>query len=253
MRDEVRRILKMLEEGRITAEEAERLINAIEEGERKRRGGSKGEGVHRNGGTVSFEEAISNLVMGVLSTTFKALSQTFRFLPVPGTGDLGKVFAEMAEGIDRFGPENVELPEDAYVVKILEGNVDVRTSPDSHLEPGTYRRKRLVVPPGANVAVFVVDGNISITGDYGEIVAQTVDGNVEIKGRFSRSLVSVVDGDVDVEFSGKGLTVDMRVFSGEILADAPMDGSGRMVLGDGSSLLEGRIVDGNLRVVFEGG
>ena len=259
MREEVRRILKMLEEGRITAEEAERLIAALEErmreeeetersdwgGRRRRR-----RRIHWEEEPTSFEEAISNLVMGVLSTTFKALSQTFRFVPIPGTGELREVFAEIAEGIEKFGPESVDIPQDAYVVKIVEGDLEVSTSPESALKPGMYRRKRLVVPPGSNVALFVVDGNISITGDYGEVVAQTVDGDVKVRGKFSRMAVSVVDGDVEVEFHGRGLTVDVRVFRGEILTDAPMDESGRIVLGDGSSLLEGRIVDGDLKVAL---
>ena len=276
MREEIRRILKMLEEGRITADEAERLINAIEEREeeetrwpgwgwkgRRGMGGPWGmmkermrerKREHREeGGASSFDEAISNLVMGVLSTTFKALSQSFRFVPVPGMGELREIFAEIAEGIEKFGPESVDIPQDAYVVKLVEGDVKVSTSPDSDLKPGMYRRKRLVVPPGSNVALFVVDGDISITGDYGEVVAQTVDGSVKVRGKFSRMAVSVVDGDVDVEFSGRGLTVDVRVFSGEILADTPMDDSGRIVLGDGSSLLEGRIVDGDLRVALVSG
>ncbi len=254
----------MLEEGRITAEEAERLITALEErareeeeperpdwgwgGPRRRR-----RRIHWEEGPTSFDEAISNLVMGVLSTTFKALSQTFRFVPVPGTGELREIFAEIAEGIEKFGPDSVDIPQGAYVVKLVEGDLEVSTSPESDLKPGMYRRKRLVVPPGSNVALFVVDGNISITGDYGEVVAQTVDGDVKVRGKFSRMAVSVVDGDVEVEFYGKGLTANVRVFSGEILTDAPIDRSGRIVLGDGSSLLEGRIVDGDLRVALVSG
>ncbi len=261
MREEIRRILRMLEEGRITAEEAERLINAIEEREEEKPGwrwesrrGTEGKGGGRRGeGSPSFEDAIANLVMGVLSATFKTLSQTFRFIPVPGMGEFGKVFAEVAEGIERFGPENFDLPEDAYVVKLVEGDVEVITSSDSDLKPGTYRRKRLVVPPGSSVAVFVVDGDVSLSGDYGEVITQTVDGSVRFRGKFSRMSVFTVDGDVDVEFSGRGLTVDVKVLSGEILANAPMDGTGRIVLGDGSSLLEGRIVDGDLRVTLISG
>lgn len=264
MREEIRRILKMLEEGRITADEAERLIKAIEEREsegrgygwggpwnaRRRRRMREREDRHTEEGPTSLDEAISDLVMGVLSTTFRSLAQAFRFLPVPGTEGLREVFSEMAEGIEKFGPEHVDLPENAYIVRLVDGDVEVRTSPDSPLKPGTYRRKRIVVPPGSNVALFVVDGDISLEGDYGEIVAQTVDGSIDLKGNFARMAVSVVDGDVDVEFFGRGLTVDVRVLSGEVLTDAPMDEAGRIVLGDGSSLLEGRIVEGDLRVVL---
>ncbi len=248
-----------MEEGRITAEEAERLIRAIEEreeesgwgwrdrrGERRRAERRKRE--HREGGGSFLDDAISNMVVGIISATFKALGQTFRFLP--GMNELGDVFSEVAEGLEKFGPESTDLPENAYVVRIVEGDVEVSTSPDSTLKPGMYRRKRLIVPPGSNVALFVVDGDISITGDYNEVVAQTVDGSVEFEGKFSRMAVGVVDGDVEVEFSGGGLTVDVKILSGEVLTDAPMDEAGRIVLGDGSSLLEGVIVDGDLRVAL---
>jgi hypothetical protein len=255
MREEIRKILKMLEEGRITADEAERLIRAIEEKEEREesppwrsRRMERRRRWRDEDSTTPLERGIERLVMGVLAGTFEALSKSMGFIP-----GLGETFSGLAEGFKNFGPEYFNLPEDTYVVQLLEGDVEVETSESSNLKPGNYRRKRLVVPPGSNVAVFVVDGNIHLKGDFNVVITQAVDGDVHLHGKFSRMTLRLVDGDAHVHFNGKGLTVEVDVLSGEIVADAPMDDQGRIVLGDGSSRLDGKIVDGDLHVHLHSG
>ncbi|NPA80376.1 MAG: hypothetical protein GXO29_04930 [Thermotogae bacterium] len=244
MRDEIRRVLKMLEEGRITAEQAERLIDAIERHHPERKPTSKS-----SGGSFQsrLEDRIASFVMDIIQMAFDSVAQRMG----PQAGQAHDVLSRIAESMEEIRSEN--LPEDYYVIRILEGDVRVRTSPGSQLSPGTYAQEELVVPPGSKVAVNLVDGDVQIEGDYEELRVWVVDGDIRFRGKFKEMLFNAVDGNVHVLFTGSGLTVEVDTIDGSVKAPGARRENGRLILGDGSAHLGGRIVEGDLHVSLSSG
>ncbi len=166
MNEEIRKILELLEQGKITVEEAERLIAALQSGrsraeeepprdysDRYERKKSR-----ERIGFDSFEESIEEFVRGILRMTFGAVAGALHFIP-----GLSEVFSEAVGEIDR--EDYSEYVEKGYIVIKGAGN-DVRLRTDNvEVNPGVYKTSTMVVPENARVVVVSMGGDVHARGN----------------------------------------------------------------------------------------
>ncbi|MEO0138878.1 MAG: hypothetical protein ABIL16_05935 [candidate division WOR-3 bacterium] len=230
MNEEVRKILEMLESGKITAEQAERLISAIYEGEKR----DKGE--RKKGFEGAVEDVVGKLVLDVISATFKAVGKGLKLAPfVPS--EISEAFSEAGRGI---GEAFKDLDEDLYIVEVISDNVVVSTSPDSHLKPGKYRKNNLIIPENSKLALKVVDGDAKLNGKFDRVICVVIDGNLEFEGWFNLLDLHIIDGDARIKTDIRDLKEGVKVLQGA--KDIPeLPGGGREI--------KGTIIDGNLKVI----
>ncbi len=240
MKEEIRRILKMLEEGKISSDEAYRLIMALKEEPKYQR---KEEVLESK-----FGESMENFIMNVISSTFEMVGKSLSSVPViPFMKDIGEAFLSASSIMKGDMFEN--LPEDFYMVHIIEGNVHVETSSDSQLEPGKYKEKHLRVPEDSKLAVAVVDGSITVEGNYKEILVHIADGDVVVKGNFDELNLNIIDGDITIYTPLDDLSVDVKIVSGDIYAEgSPRKEGNRYIYGNGRRKITGRIIDGDFKI-----
>ncbi|NPB04159.1 MAG: hypothetical protein GXO39_07090 [Thermotogae bacterium] len=238
MAEELRRILKMVEEGRISAEEAERLIRALQDTRLAPREVKTKVQTPRTF-EDSLEKAISNFVQSILNSVFNTVGR--QLSTALGEENVGEVF----KGFGKW--EN--LPENAYGINVLDGDVHINTSPDSHLPPGQYSEKELTLPENADVFVAVVDGNISLDGNFSDIRIHIVDGNMRLKGHFETLSLNIVDGDAHVHTDLNDLCVDVNQIDGKTVAEPGyrLEGT-KLIYGEGKRKVRGTIVSGDLYI-----
>lgn len=224
MKGEVRKILEMLENGKINAEQAEKLINALY--------GEKG----RDEKKRNFESAMEDFILGVISSAFEAVSEGLKLAPLIPS-EISEAFSEVSRGLKE---DFKNLGRDFYIVKITSGDVEVSTSPDSRLKPGEYREKRLILPENSKLALKVADGDTKLTGKFDEVICIVVDGDLEFKGWFNILDLHMIDGDATVETDIMDLKESVKVIDGE--KDIPE-------LHGGDREIRGRIIDGDLKII----
>ena len=230
MKEEVRKILEMLESGKISAEQAERLISAIYEGEKR----DKGE--RKKGFESAIENAVEKFVLDVISTTFKAVGEGLKFAPfIPS--EISEAFSEVSKGISG---DFKNLDEDFYIVRAFSDDVVVSTSPDSQLKPGEYRKNSLIIPENSKLALKVVDGDAELNGKFDKVICVIIDGNLEFKGWFNLLDLHIIDGDATVKTDIRDLKESVKVIDGE--KDIPE-------LPGGSREIKGTIIDGDLEII----
>lgn len=236
MKEEIRRILRMLEEGKISSDEAYRLIMALNEEPKYQK-----EEVLES----KLGESMENFIMNVISSTFEMVGKSLA--AVPFMKDIGEAFISASSIIKGDMFEN--LSEDFYMVHIVEGNVHIETSSTSQLKPGKYKEKYLRIPENSKLAVAVVDGSITVEGNYKEILVHITDGDVVVKGNFDELKLSIIDGDTTVYTPLDDLSIDVRIVSGDVYAEGnPIREGNRYIYGNGRRKITGRIIDGDLKV-----
>lgn len=228
--DEIRRILKMLEEGKITAEEAEKLISAIEEKGKKDKGVS------------SLGKIIGNSVSSALSI-------------IPGV--LGNVLSfsgeELLEEEITFSLNRGEPLE----VNISGGDLDIKTEERNEMVlkgKGRYNfnENKLTLSAGDFFLILpkLKELKLSINaGDFdGEIWADKINiilnaGDADILLRSSEISCFINMGDMDIKLMEKPKEATINCNMGDLSIILPEDFDGvitpKVSLGDFSMLKEG--------------
>ncbi|MEO0078584.1 MAG: DUF4097 family beta strand repeat-containing protein [candidate division WOR-3 bacterium] len=208
MADEKERILKLLEEGRITADQAARLIEAL---------GSRGEdspapplrarlirrrqlrGVERIPDIVA--EAVSSAMGGQMRTGTRrqefAGADRVRVKSVSGDVELeqaeaDRVVVESSEPMTKVQEEGGEV-----AVRAVSGDM------------------KLLVPENCQVELASVSGDVQVTGLCGGVTLRTVSGDVTLVRVSGRVDVNAASGDIAVMPAGQSEGV-VRTVSGDV-------------------------------------
>lgn len=195
------KILKLLEEGKITAQEAARLLEAIGEYESKKRRGFFWQGMESISDIMSdmmgtiFSASFKNhtpsekiIVSGKKKLTFKGITGD---LKINGT-DNSDIIIEK-DGIARISEENDEL-----LIKAISGNVKVDTPKKIDVE---------INGVSGDVILNNLDGKITMLSVSGDITGVGLSGNFE--GKF-------VSGDVELDYERVD-NIDIISRSGDIV------------------------------------
>lgn len=237
MSEERSRILKMLEDGRITADQAARLIEALGSGRPERPGfppdPPRPPRPPRVRVKMSELDRIPDIVAGAVSSAMRSglggqgevneefPGKTSLFLKSV-SGDV-KLSAWDGDGIklsSTGGFVKVREREDKVMVRSISGDFTVRT------------------PAGARVEVVSVSGDVEVCGGSGSFTLKSVSGDVELADFNGTVTAEVVSGDLDLLRVGGELAVESK--SGDIVCrpGGPVEGSLATKSGDITLRLE---------------
>ena len=232
MSDERARILKLLEDGKITADQAARLIEAMGS---ERMEPEFGRMPHRPFGTrhLRFRSGMRDLdrIPDVVATAVaSAMKSGFepgeeRSTDFPGKrhllvksvsgdidvtrGDEGRIGLSYSGGMVKVRSSGEQV-----VVRTMAGDVSATVPADGRLE------------------MEVVSGDVSISDAGARIEVKTVSGDVEIAKTAGDAQVKTVSGDVNLDRVSGTFEVQTRSGDVELAAAGPVSGSISTVSGD---------------------
>jgi DUF4097 and DUF4098 domain-containing protein YvlB len=233
MSEERDRILRLLEDGKITADQATRLIEALGseriESEFGVSHASFGPRRHfrvRTGprGLDRIPDVVATAVASAMKNGFgePGAERTSEF---PGKHDL------LVKSVS--GDLEVTRGEDGRVVLSYSGGmVKARSSGDQVVVRTMAGDVSAVMPPDGRLELEVVSGDVLVSQGNAGIEVRTVSGNVGISQTTGGAQVKTVSGDVNLDGVSGDLEVETR--SGDIELDAagPLSGSLATVSGD---------------------
>jgi len=212
--NEIERILKLLEEGKINAEEAYRLIEAIKEKKKER--------------TAPKEEAFNFLDIGKVVTD--AVKTAFSV--VPHAVMVGFVHKDLDESLELHDSEKLEI-------KFIAGDFQIRTVDQPLLKiegHGNYKYENgtivlsgsldVKLPKVKNLIIKANSGDIDgkIEGDEITLELKTGDADVEVKA--NKLNASVKMGDLDLEFARSPEYGEVHCEMGDLAIRLPVDYEG---------------------------
>ncbi|MBM3314571.1 hypothetical protein FJY71_01830 [candidate division WOR-3 bacterium] len=234
MGEERARILKMLEEGRITAEQAARLIEAL---------GSRRPDVPpvppipplpmgRHWRRHSFRDLdhIPDLVAKAVSAAVRCEAggsngdeESSEF---PGKRNLSMKSVSGDVEVCGWAEERVQVGysggmvkarsrDDVVTVNSVSGDLTARMPADGRLELVTVSGDVSVEETRGGTAVKTVSGNVEVSGVTGRVTVATVSGDVEMGGLSGDIEVSTKSGDVEIGASGT-LAGSVNTRSGDV-------------------------------------
>jgi len=242
MSEERNRILRMLEEGKITADQAARLIEALggpgrvqDEGEEIRFGRR---GTHRHflshvrpprpprvRVSMSELDRIPDIVAGAVSSAMKSGVPNALKTDFPGKSNLflksvsGDVTVEAWDGdglhvAGTGGIVKVREREDKVMIRSISGDWKVKAPKESRLE------------------LVSVSGDVGVSGISGRFGLKGVSGDIELVGFAGEAVITAVSGDIDLkEVQGK-LAVESKSGNVFIGPSGPFEGSVSSKSGD---------------------
>lgn len=197
MNDERLRILKLLEEGKINAQEAARLLEALSHAEERTKKSRFWRSI----------EVIPDVVSSAISSSFKytAEKETLKFpekkyIEFKGiSGDLEVIGSEREKiEIEKDGMAKIQEKDDKLEIKAISGDM------------------KIMVPKTTHFAMKGVSGDLRITNVNGEIEAASVSGDIigeELSGSLDGKLVS---GNIEVDYK-KVEKIKIRARTGDIV------------------------------------
>ena len=238
MREEIRKILEMLQEGRITVEEAERLIAAIEsriEDEQSEKDSYTDFHFHKSSGGEDFSRSVEDFAKGIVTSVFEVLSKSLFFIP-----GLSSAFKEAVGDMKQEEGFDELVGEGFIVIRSMGDDIRLRSG-DVNVEPGVYYGSDFTVPHSARVYVSSMGGDISAQGRFDRIVLKTFGGDIEFSGRFDDLQAKTFGGDIRVRTPVDNMRVKVRAFGGSVKVPQgynAMERGGVYVYGSG----EGRLL-----------
>lgn len=193
------RILKLLEEGKISAEEAERLLQALNEGEGRRRG-------HHGWGFVHSMESIPDIIGASMAGSFRNASgkekmnyprkKKIAFRGLSGDidirgGDAEEIFIEK-DGIAKISEES-----DILAIKAVSGDLNIKA------------------PREIDIELKGVSGDLELQDLKGRIDISSVSGDIRGEGLSGSFAGDFVSGDIELEYD-KVDQIKIKCKSGDI-------------------------------------
>lgn len=195
------KILKLLEEGKIRAEEAERLLQALNEGDSRRRG------PHYWSFWKSMEtipEIISTAVAGSFRHGMNAAEEELKFglkkkIAIEGiSGDIEIIGTEAGEiTVEKSGMARIMDMGQTLAIKAINGDLRIKSPSDLDIE------------------FKGVSGDLDLKRINGQIVVSSVSGDIkgqELAGSFKGNFVS---GDVELDYKAVD-RIEIHAKSGDI-------------------------------------
>jgi DUF4097 and DUF4098 domain-containing protein YvlB len=233
MSDERARILKLLEDGKITADQAARLIEAIgsertdREFCRPTRVGFDPRHIRFRSGMRDFDripDVVATAVASAMKSGFEPGEE--RSTDFPGkrhllvksvSGDLNVIGGEEGRiGLSYSGGMvKVRSSGEQVVVRTMAGDVSATVPTDGRLELEVVSGDVSISEAGARIEVRTVSGDVDITRTAGDTQVKTVSGDVSLH-RVTGSLgIETRSGDVDL-IAGGVVSGSLATTSGDI-------------------------------------
>jgi DUF4097 and DUF4098 domain-containing protein YvlB len=200
MSDERARILKLLEDGKITADQAARLIEALG----SRRHGFEFElpvppappRMHRRLAMKELDR-IPDMVAHAVSKAVQSSFESGDERRVEFTGKRSLVVRTVSGDIEVAGQAG-----DATSLQYTGGMANVKEGDDSVDFRSTSSDVDARVPAKSDVEVTTVSGDVDVAEHVGATEVATVSGDVELAGALGELGVETRSGDVEVEAAG---------------------------------------------------
>ncbi|MGB7054435.1 MAG: DUF4097 family beta strand repeat-containing protein [bacterium] len=177
-------ILKLLEEGKITAEEAERLLEAVGKPGPHEKGPK-----HKIWSTL---EGLPKVISAALGNSFsESAEEEFHKYPskrkIKFKGISGNLEIEGTDGnkinIQKDGFAKIKELEDSIAIKALSGNV------------------KISVPKATDLAIAGISGDIEISNINGYLEIESVSGDIMGKNLSGSLSGEIVSGDIDLDYA----------------------------------------------------
>jgi DUF4097 and DUF4098 domain-containing protein YvlB len=178
------RILKLLEEGKIKAEEAERLLQALHEGEGRRRG-------HHHWGLWNSMESIPDIIGASVAGSFRHASGK-EDLHFPRKKKIA--FRGISGDIEINGEdtEEIHIEKDGMAKILEEGNTLTIKAISGDL--------RITTPKDTDIELKGVSGDLDLQDLAGQIDISSVSGDIQGQGLTGSFRGDFVSGDLDLEY-----------------------------------------------------
>lgn len=237
MSNERDRILSLLEDGKITADQATRLIEALGSertetdfrlpphapfGQRHFRVRSGGRGLDR------IPDVVATAVASAMKNGFEPGEE--RSTDFPGKRHLLVKSVSGDLDVTRGDEERIGLSYSGGMVK-------VRSSGDQVVVRTMAGDVSATVPTDGRLELEVVSGDVSISEAGSRIEVKTVSGDVDITRTTGDAQVKTVSGDVSLDRVAGGLEVETRSGDVDVVPSGPISGSILTVSGDVSVAL----------------
>ncbi len=212
--ENVKEILNMLKEGKISVDEAERLIRAIGETKKK-----------------ETRTGIGGLVESILDKTFSLVSSV-----------TGIKFKEVK-------PDNLE---GYFIINAYSGDVEIKTDKDTKIEPREYTSfsdEKIVLPENANVYVRCMGGDVEIEGKFNNVYLNSYGGDIEFRGDFEHMEILAYGGDCELKINCDDLTIEVENFGGNLKFPIGYRKEGKnYIYGSGRKFLKVLTYGGDIKV-----
>jgi DUF4097 and DUF4098 domain-containing protein YvlB len=226
MSDERERILKLLEDGKINAEQAARLIEALGSS-RPEFGPMSGPRMGRHRMGMRGMDRIPDLVAHAVTSAMKAGFE-------PG-GDGRSEFPGKHELQLKNVSGDVEIEgqgEDRIDLKYSGGLVKVREDGDAVMVRSVSGDVEARVPGNTRLEIEAVSGDVTIAGVNGKAWVKTVSGDVMIADSEGDKTVATVSGDIDLARVTGELDIMTRSGDVDLIAVGPLSGQVSTKSGD---------------------
>ena len=232
MSDERARILKLLEDGKITADQAARLIEAIgsertdTEFCRPPHGPFGARHLRFRSGMRDFDripDVVATAVASAMKSGFEPGEE--RSTDFPGKRHL--LVKSVSGDLDVTGGDAGRIG-----LSYSGGMVKVRSSGEQVVVRTMAGDVSATVPTDGRLELEVVSGDVSINEAGARIEVRTVSGDVDITNTAGDTQVKTVSGDVDLDRVSGSLDVETRSGDVDLVAAGPVSGSLATTSGD---------------------
>lgn len=226
MEEAIRKVLDLLEQGKLTPEEAEKLIRAIKETESSKektyKETSKSERSTKAG--FGIPDILDEVFTNVGETIRTSISSAFEVAQRHQEFE-SQTFENINElNIKVFGGDlEIKPIEGEKIVASFKGNYNVE---GDSLYLNIIDEGKLEVPQGINLNLAVLGGDVEIKGYYPEINLNVKGGDVGGEVDFNKLIGKVMGGDIELKTPEKPLRLQAKVLGGDLEIPSVMKKSG---------------------------
>jgi len=217
MEDPRLRILKMVEEGKISAEEAARLLESLEHAPRPQHEHPHGHGPHH----PEHQESGGRWGMGfqgVMRGIGSMVSEIMRVIPDALESSVRNPWANVKQNIPVEGIKHIRI-------KHMGGDLRVQVRPTSEIAVSGTGSARVVKRVGDDLNVKVMGGDSSLTIPPGKpLELKAMGGDVEILNLQQESQVKILGGDVSLDVQ-ELRDIRGKIAGGDLTLRIPKDAS----------------------------
>lgn len=249
MEDAIKKVLEMLEAGKISSEEAERLIRAIKESGKKE---SKKEFAVEN--LENLGEFISEIMGKSLKTAF---SSAFKFAKGGFSEKINmEISAKEKVKINTQGSE-IEIKSGERENTMIKGiGVQIEafnTEDNETLVEIQSGEAEILMPSGKDIELLLQGSEAEVRGNFRNIDINAQGSDLEFHSEFERAKIKVFGGDFTLTTSKKPLQINAKIFGGDVeLPDGFKKQGNVYIFGDGEHKeIEVEIYGGDFELKFK--
>ncbi len=229
--DERMRILKLLEEGKITADEAARLLEAL-----KGEPHYKGPSFWASGLAKTITDAVTSSLRASFGEVGSELRQTFKGKKMVGissvSGDVDiKGWDENKIEVSSTGGwlRKIRDEDDTLSIKELSGDLSLRVPTRIDLDLSLVSGDARIEGCEGKIYLKTVSGDIELSRVRGQFTLKSVSGDVQGEGIEGKLEVEAHSGEIGIDFD-KVEDIRVKVKTGHVELTIPQDSSLRLEL-----------------------